>query len=171
MIVGYLDKNGYAYDIELGKIKKRIFDDYGNLIFEEDEQIVKIGEHRTEISTKWRNWLFTPIFKIGIGELIKTNKRLIFFRQPSVMRGFREFSAFSAHVAVSDMWTAKKLNEIGAKEFFEFYIDEFVWFKKPYYLCFLMNNEKYKLLICPNKEPIINFLGDLVKINKLKNLK
>ena len=54
MIVGYLDKNGYAYDIELGKIKKRIFDDYGNLIFEEDEQIVKIGEHRTEISTKWR---------------------------------------------------------------------------------------------------------------------
>lgn len=139
MIIGYLDRNGNAYDIELGKIIKRIFDDYGNLIFEDNERIVKKGEHRTEISTRWRNWLFTPIFKLGVGKLIKTNKRLIFIRQPSVMRGFKQFNAFSAHVAISEMWTSKKLNEIGAKEFFEFYIDEFVWFKKPYYLCFYMN--------------------------------
>ena len=167
MIIGFLDRYGYAYDRELRKIVKRILDDSGGLILEYDEQVIKEGEYKTEISTKWGNWLTTPIFKNGVGNLIKTNKRLIFIRQPTMFRGFKEFHPFNAHITIPDMWEAKKLNEIGAKEFFEFNIEEFVLFKKPSILCFYKNREKFQLWIGPYKEPISNFLGDLVNINRV----
>jgi len=121
MIFGYLFPNNEIYSLK--------FEHKGKFEIEKDEKII-LKAKNIEINIAkygWGNYFsLDDALDKGIGNMIKTNKRLIYQREidPLSKNRFWDFAPY----ALIEIWKAKKYKEKGMKEYFEVYYDEIIGF-------------------------------------------
>lgn len=119
MILGYLFPNNEIYSLK--------FEHKGKFEIGIEEKII-LKAKNVEISFAKYSWdnsfsLETGLDE-GIGEIIKTNNRLIYKREINPTSSYR-FWNFPP-IGLIEMWKAKKIKESDIKEYFEVNFDEII---------------------------------------------
>ena len=156
MIIGYLDPEGNAYDLNVKSIDKRILDPNENPILENEENIVFKGKVKSHGFSHRRE-----VFTDGYGILFKTNKRIIFIREIDPISKIK--GGYGALPTFFDYLNARDMKKQGAKEFFEAETSEIKkinipTFWKGFILFIQDKNNKYEFFFKPKHEIYSHFM-------------
>ena len=148
MIVGYLFPDNEIYTLK--------FEPKGKFEYEKDEKII-LESNNINIgyaSQYWNNQ-FDLSFGLdeGLGHLIKTNKRLIYYRTINPTSSFR-FWNFAPR-AITEIFKAKKLKKEGILEYFDLYLNE------------IRGYIEYDFLIFKSFNGILFYIESLKKTNEV----
>lgn len=142
MIIGYIRKDGFAFDqkgrqiiIDKGKDGKPIFhrvlSDDGKVIFEKGEELLYGEDTNLFVSNKWSDWFLTNYWEgnLGSGPILITNKRLIHYRDPDpnkTLESMGETSTLLALGKMADAGKAARAKKRGNKDFCEFSFSDII---------------------------------------------
>lgn len=155
MLMGFINSDGFAFSFDFKPYNIRFFNSEKKMIFDEDERNIEKEIMNCSIGTKWTDSFTTRIFDRGRGLLVKTNKRIFFFREITTwdMLIHRDISDA---VSPIDGFKAKNILGNGGSEFFNIPINEVIGIKKKIFteglsVCILSDNKECHMTIHPVK--------------------
>lgn len=157
-----------------------IHNENGKPILKEDEYMmsevnnVRCHIYTTRNPSSWSGYNGLPIFlECGEGTLYRTNKRLIYIREPQPLQHIYHTSGPGLTSALPRSMWAKEWKKLGLKECFSLPINlivkyEKITFKLGFYIYIQGKEKRYMLTIAPYKETL-KCINDL--IDKLPRVK